>query len=465
MADKQHTIARPVSISGKGIHTGKEVTLTFKPAAVNKGFVFKRMDLEGQPEIPADVDLVVDTSRGTTLEFNGAKVHTIEHSLAALVGSNIDNVLMEMTGPEMPIMDGSSKMFVDALATAGMLIQDADRNYFELPSSIYFSDENKNAVMAAHPNDSYELAVEIDYNEPVIGTQIASASISDFNKEISGSRTFCFLHEVEFLLQHNLIKGGDLDNAIVIVGKKPDEKVLNELAKVFKLDKVDVQDNGILNNLELRHKNEPARHKLLDVIGDLALVGQPIKGKILAVRPGHSTNIQFAKKIKELIKDKNKMKLPPIYDPNKTPVYDIRKIEASLPHKYPFLLVDKIIELNESSVVGIKNVTMNENFFQGHFPQNPVMPGVLQLEAMAQTGGILVLNTVTDPENWDTYFLKIDNAKFKQKVVPGDTLIMRLELLSPIRRGICEMHGTAFVGNKVVTEADLVAQIVKKQSI
>ena len=463
MADKQHTIAQPVSITGKGIHTGKEVTLTFKPAPDNFGFVFKRIDLDHQPEIPADVDLVVDTSRGTTLEFNGARVHTVEHSLAALVGCGIDNVLMEMTGPEMPIMDGSSKMFVDALHEAGMKEQTADRNYLELPSNIYFNDEQKDVRMAAYPQSNYEVSVEIDYNEPVLGTQVAEANIKQFNKDIAGSRTFCFLHEVQFLLQHNLIKGGDLDNAIVIVGKKPDNAVMNELSKAFKLDNIEVKEDGILNNVELRHKNEPARHKLLDVIGDLALIGQPIKGKVVAVKPGHSTNVQFAKKIKELIKDKNKMKLPPIYDPNKPPVYDIKMIEASLPHKYPFLLIDKIIELNESSVVGIKNVTMNENFFQGHFPQNPVMPGVLQLEAMAQTGGILVLNTVTDPQNWDTYFLKIDNAKFKQKVVPGDTLIMRLELLSPIRRGICEMHGTAFVGNKVVTEADLVAQIVRKQ--
>ena len=463
MADKQHTIARPVSITGKGIHTGKEVTLTFKPAPDNFGFVFKRIDLDHQPEIPADVDLVVDTSRGTTLEFNGARVHTVEHTLAALVGCGIDNVLMEMTGPEMPIMDGSSKMFVDALHEAGMKEQTADRNYLELPSNIYFNDEQKDVRMAAYPQSNYEVSVEIDYNEPVLGTQVAEANIKQFNKDIAGSRTFCFLHEVQFLLQHNLIKGGDLDNAIVIVGKKPDNAVMNELSKAFKLDNIEVKEDGILNNVELRHKNEPARHKLLDVIGDLALIGQPIKGKVVAVKPGHSTNVQFAKKIKELIKDKNKMKLPPIYDPNKPPVYDIKMIEASLPHKYPFLLIDKIIELNESSVVGIKNVTMNENFFQGHFPQNPVMPGVLQLEAMAQTGGILVLNTVTDPQNWDTYFLKIDNAKFKQKVVPGDTLIMRLELLSPIRRGICEMHGTVFVGNKVVTEADLVAQIVRKQ--
>ena len=463
MADKQHTIAQPVSITGKGIHTGKEVTLTFKPAPDNFGFVFKRIDLDHQPEIPADVDLVVDTSRGTTLEFNGARVHTVEHTLAALVGCGIDNVLMEMTGPEMPIMDGSSKMFVDALHEAGMKEQTADRNYLELPSNIYFNDEQKDVRMAAYPQSNYEVSVEIDYNEPVLGTQVAEANIKQFNKDIAGSRTFCFLHEVQFLLQHNLIKGGDLDNAIVIVGKKPDNAVMNELSKAFKLDNIEVKEDGILNNVELRHKNEPARHKLLDVIGDLALIGQPIKGKVVAVKPGHSTNVQFAKKIKELIKDKNKMKLPPIYDPNKPPVYDIKMIEASLPHKYPFLLIDKIIELNESSVVGIKNVTMNENFFQGHFPQNPVMPGVLQLEAMAQTGGILVLNTVTDPQNWDTYFLKIDNAKFKQKVVPGDTLIMRLELLSPIRRGICEMHGTAFVGNKVVTEADLVAQIVRKQ--
>lgn len=464
--DKQRTLKQPVTVSGKGIHTGKPANLTFKPAPPNHGFVFKRVDLPGQPIIKADVDNVTDVSRGTTIEQNGAKVMTIEHTLAALVGLQLDNVLMEIDGPEVPIMDGSSMPFMDALAAAGVEEQDAKREYFKLSSSVFHWDRTKDVEMTAVPCDDYEVTVNIDYNSKVLGKQTASLkNIRQFKDEISHARTFCFLHEVEFLVKNNLIRGGDLDNAIVVVDKKLENGELHKLQEYFNKPGIAVENEGYLNNVELRYTNEPARHKLLDVVGDLALVGVPIKARITGNKPGHSTNVAFAKKIKRMIKEQRNIKEAPIYDPNEPPIYDSRKIEKSLPHKYPMLLVDKIIELSDSHVVGIKNVTFNEYYFQGHFPGNPVMPGVLQIEAMAQTGGILVLNTVTDPENWDTYFLKIDNARFKNKVVPGDTLILKLELLSPIRRGLCEMRGTAFVGNKVVTEADLVAKIVRKESV
>ncbi len=466
MIIRQRTISKPVSLSGKGLHTGMPATVTFKPASPNHGFVFKRVDLPGHNTIKADVDFVVDTSRGTTIESKGVKVHTIEHVLAALVGAELDNVLIEINGPEVPIMDGSSSAFIDAFYESGIIEQEAIRHYIKLSGNISHYDEEKNVHMHASPADNFKVNVTIDYDSNVLGKQEASlGNISEFNKEIGQARTFCFLHEIEGLVKKNLIKGGDLENAIVVVEQKPDAETLAKLNKLF--DRVDVQVNkeGYLNNTELRYENEPARHKLLDVVGDLALIGSPVRAHITGSRPGHSTNVAFAKKIKSMIKEMKNGKMAPFYDPNTPPVYDIRQIERILPHKYPFLLVDKIIEITDHSVVGIKNVTFNENYFQGHFPGNPVMPGVLQIEAMAQTGGILVMSTLEDPEHWDTYFLKIDNARFKNKVVPGDTLVMKLELLSPIRRGICEMHGKIYVGNKIVTEADLVAQIVRKQPI
>lgn len=461
---KQTTLKAPVTVVGVGLHTGRQVTMTFKPAPENHGYKFQRIDIEGAPIIDADVDNVTDTSRGTTITQNGASVSTIEHTLAALAGLEIDNVLIEIDAPEAPIMDGSSMPFIEELEKTGFVQQDADREYFVIPSNLYYSEPDRHVEMTAMPYlDDYRVTVMVDYNSPVLGSQHASlSSITEFKKEIASCRTFCFLHELEMLLQHNLIKGGDLNNAIVVVDKVVSDEELEHLAKLFNREKIAVAREGILNNIELRHQNEPARHKLLDVIGDLALVGMPLKGHIMAARPGHAANVAFAKKIKALIKKEKAKKNIPHYNPNETPVYNINEIANILPHRQPFLLIDKITELSSKHVVGVKNVTMNEEFFKGHFPGNPVMPGVLQIEAMAQTGGILALSTVPDPENYWTYFMKIENARFKDKVLPGDTIIFRLDLMSPIRRGICQMRGTAFVGDKIVMEAELMAQIVKK---
>lgn len=465
MIEYQHTIKERITVSGVGLHSGQQVNMTFCPAPADHGYKFKRVDIDGEPIINADCDLVVDVSRGTTLESNGARVSTVEHVLAALVGLQVDNVLIEMDGQEAPILDGSSKFFIEAIEKAGIQEQDAERNYFELDTNLVYNDPENKIDMMAVPSDEYKLTVMIDYNSPVLGSQHASIErIQEFKDQLSSSRTFCFLHELEMLLKHDLIKGGDLNNAIVVVDKVVTDDELEHLAKLFNKPKVEVRSEGILNNAELRHQNEPARHKLLDVVGDLALVGRPLKAKITASRPGHAANVEFAKVIKKYIKERKKREVIPEYDPNKAPVFDINSIDKTLPHKYPFLLVDKIIEMSDNHVVGIKNVTFNEPFFQGHFPGNPVMPAVLQLEAMAQVGGILALSTVDEPEKYNTYFLMIDKAKFKNKVVPGDTLVIKLELLSPIRRGICEMKGTAYVGNKIASTANLVAQIIKKDN-
>lgn len=421
------------------------------------------MDLPEKPVVKADADYVVDTSRGTTIEYNGARVSTIEHTLAALVGLGVDNALIELDGPEVPILDGSSKQFMEAIDSVGIQEQEAKRIVYSIDSNIHFYDPIKNVDMLAVPSADYLITALIDFNSPVLGTQHASLKhISEFREEIGPCRTFCFLHELEYLLDNNLIKGGDLSNAIVVVDKVVSQEELDRLAIVFNKQKIEVKQEGILNNIQLRFTNEPARHKLLDVVGDLALVGYPIKAHIIASRPGHASNVEFAKKIKQYIKKNKHLSDVPHYDPSQPAIYDITHITKALPHKFPFLFVDKIIELSDNHVVGIKNVTFNEQFFQGHFPGNPVMPGVLQIEALAQTGGILALNNIPDPENYDTYFLKIDKVKFKQLVRPGDTLILKLELINPIRRGICEMRGAAYVGNKLATEAELVAQIVRK---
>ncbi|MXV14891.1 bifunctional UDP-3-O-[3-hydroxymyristoyl] N-acetylglucosamine deacetylase/3-hydroxyacyl-ACP dehydratase [Hufsiella ginkgonis] len=464
---KQRTIRSEVKIAGLGLHTGMPVTMTFKPAPENHGYKFKRIDLEGQPVVDADVDNVTDTSRGTTISQNGASVSTVEHVLAALVGSEVDNVLIELDGPETPIMDGSSILFMNAIEEAGFKEQEATREYYSIPYNIHYSEPYRKVEMVAMPlEDEYRFTCMIDYNSPVLGSQHAAiTNLSEFKKEISSSRTFCFLHELEMLLKHDLIKGGDLNNAIVVVDKQVSKDELKHLAKLFKREDIDVAKEGILNNIELRHQNEPARHKLLDMIGDLALVGTPLKGHIMAARPGHAANVAFARKIKAQIKKERSKKNLKVYNPNTPPVYDTVQIMKILPHRQPFLMIDKIIELTKTHVVGVKNVTMNEDLFMGHFPGSPLFPGVLQIEAMAQTGGILVLNTVPDPENWLTLFLKIENARFKDKVVPGDTVIFSCDLIAPIRRGIAQMKGVGMVGEKVVVEAELMAQIVKVKNL
>ena len=460
---KQHTIKRSASVQGVGLHTGKVVNLTFKPARTNHGVKFKRIDLEDQPIINADVNRVVSTTRGTTIEMGNAQVATVEHVLSAIFGMQIDNVLIELDGPEVPIMDGSAAPFVEAIRAAEIEEQEEDREYFEVLEPISYKDEQTGTELLILPSEEFEVTTMIDFNSPVLGQQYAKLEhFSDYETQIAPCRTFVFLHELEQLFKQNLIKGGDLDNAIVIVDRMMSQEELDELAKKLGKPSIKVEKQGILNTVALRFDNEPARHKLLDIIGDVGLLGRPIKGKILATKPGHKANIEVTKILKKRFQEQRKLKGKPKYDPDQKPLFDSVEIAKWLPHRYPFLLVDKIIELTEHHVVGIKSVTFNEYFFPGHFPNNPVMPGVLQIEAMAQTGGILALSTVENPSNWDTYFLKIENAKFKNKVVPGDTLLLKMELTAPIRRGIVQMQATAYVGNKIVSEAELTAQIVKR---
>lgn len=461
---KQKTIKEAFSVIGIGLHTGEKATLTVNPAADNHGFKFQRIDVEGQPIINADPDLVVDTSRSTTLGKNGVNVHTTEHILAALSGMEIDNALIQIDGPEIPIMDGSAFPFVEAINQVGIVEQEADKDYFVVTENLTYEDLDRHTEMLAVPQDEFRLTVMVDYNSPLLGTQHAHMyHAGEFESEISKCRTFVFLRELEILAKNGLIKGGDIENAIVLVDTPLPQEKMDEIADLLGKPHMKVEEAGVLNNIKLHFQNEPARHKLLDIIGDLALVGKPIKGHILAARPGHKGNVDFAKIIKQEIKKQAKQ--GPKIDLTKEPLYDINDIEKLLPHRYPFLLIDKIMELSESHIVGVKNITLNEPQFTGHFPGNPVMPGVLQVEAMAQAGGILVLSQVPDPENYSTYFMKIDGVKFKRKVIPGDTIVFDLHLLTPIRRGIVHMGGKGYVNGQVCIEAELMAQVVKDKNI
>lgn len=463
MADKQKTLASEITLNGVGLHTGEEVIMTLKPAKEDAGFVFVRTDLEGSPRVEADANFVTFTDRGTILEKKGVKINTTEHILAALTGMDIDNAIIELNSAEPPIMDGSAKYFVEAIEKAGIVEQEAEREYFEIKEIVTFSDPETGSEITAIPSDTYQVTSMVDFGTKVLGTQNATLKdLADFKSEIANARTFSFLHELEQLLNAGLIKGGDINNAIVYVDKEITPETEEKLKIAFNQESVSIRPNGILDNLTLHYPNEAARHKLLDVIGDLALVGMKLKAKIIANKPGHLINTQFAKKLSKQIKIAQRKNVPAI-DTSAEPVYDINKIMELLPHRPPFLLVDKIMSIDEKTVIGIKNVTMNEPFFVGHFPEEPVMPGVLQVEAMAQAGGILFLSSVPDPENYSTYFVKIDNVKFKKKVVPGDTMIFKVELIEPVRRGIVHMQGYAYVGDSIVAEAELMAQLIKNK--
>ena len=459
----QTTINKKISFSGIGIHTGVTTNMNLIPSNENSGIKFIRIDLAGKPEIKADIDNIFKTERSTSLKKNGVEIHTVEHILAAISGAEIDNLIIEVDNIEIPILDGSAENFSKKILKAGKRKQNAEKKYFEIKKTITFLDEESGTKLIASPANKFEVEVEIDYNSKVLGIQKASLdNLADFKTEIAPSRTFCFLHELEQMLDQDLIKGGDINNAIVVVEEKISTENLSKLKKAFKKPEIKVNSSGYLNNLELRYENEPARHKLLDVIGDLSLVGMPIKGKITAIKPGHKNNTNFAKKLKKIITAEMNKTAPKI-NFNKPPIYDKEKIKTILPHRDPFLFIDEIRDIGEDFIIGVKFVKPDEEYFKGHFPGEPVMPGVLQLETMAQTGGVLILSTVKNPEDYLTFFMKIDNAKFKQKVIPGDTIIFKLTLISPIRRGLCHMRGVGFVDDKIVVEADLLAQIAPKK--
>lgn len=461
MSDKQKTLAGECLLNGVGLHTGCQVKMILKPAPVNTGFVFVRTDLEGTPHVEADANYVTSTQRGTTIEKKGVEIHTTEHLLAALTGMDLDNVYIEINNDEVPIMDGSSKYFVEAIEKTGVVEQDKKREYFVIKDIVTYTDPETGSEITAIPSDEYQITTMVDFGTKVLGTQNATLkNISDFKDEIANARTFSFLHELEYLLDAGLIKGGDLSNAIVYVDSEITPETKQKLTKAFNKDDVSIQPNGVLDNITLHYPNEAARHKLLDVVGDLALVGTKLKAKIIANKPGHKINTGFAKKLSKQIAIAKRKNVPE-FDLTKEPIYDINDIMKILPHRPPFLLLDKVIEKSDKCLVGVKNVTMNEPFFVGHFPNEPVMPGVLQVEAMAQLGGILVLGEIDDPRDYSTYFMKIENVKFKRKVIPGDTLVLRVELLQPIRRGIVHMQGYAYVNDTIATEAEMMALVTK----
>ncbi len=463
MVEKQKTIVKSVTVSGTGLHTGQLGEMTFHSAPANHGIKFRRVDIESKPIIPADINLVVSTARGTTLSKNGVNIFTIEHVLATFTGLGVDNALIDLNLEEIPIMDGSSSYFIEAIKSAGIIEQDAPKKHLTITDTITYESDDKSVSLKIEPADEFSVSVEIDYDSTVLGKQTASINnIAEFSEEIAPCRTFVFLHELEFLLNNNLIKGGDLNNAIVFVNRSVTQDELDKLAALFNKPKIKVKPDGILNNLELIFENEAARHKLLDVIGDLSLLGFPIKGKVTAYKPGHQANTEFAKKILAHINENNMLKQPP-FDIYAEPLYDINQIKKILPHRPPFLLVDKVLDMSENNITAVKNVSLNEPFFVGHFPDEPIMPGVLQVEAMAQVGGIFVLNQVENPELYSTYFLKINDVRFRSKVVPGDVIVFTIELTGPIKRGICSMYGKAYVGDKVVMDGKLVAQIVKNK--
>jgi len=462
---KQQTIQGSFGLSGKGLHTGLSMEMKILPAEADSGYVFVRTDIEGHPTIKADPDAVFSTARGTSMKSGDVEVHTVEHLLSALFGLGVDNARIELDGPEIPILDGSALPFVEEIKKVGIKELSADRVIFVPQEPLYYKDEDSGAEIRLYPSDSFELLTLVDFNSDVIGEQYASLKDwDDYEMAIAPSKTFVFVRDIEALIDQGLIKGGSLDNAIVIADEKVPETTLNRLSKRLDRHEIKNTDQGILNQSDLRFANEPARHKLLDVLGDMALLGKYVQARIIAIKPGHKVNVGFTSQLKQQWLQSQREDNGPTYDPSVPPVYDTQKVEQTLPHRFPFLMVDKIIELTEDYVVGVKNITADQYFFQGHFPNNPIFPGVLQLEAMAQTGGVLALSTVDDPENWDTYFLKIDKVRFKRKVVPGDTLILKLKLLSPIRRGICFMQAKAYVANTLVSEGELTAQIIKRRS-
>lgn len=461
---KQKTISKVVSISGIGLHTGSSVTISLKPAEENHGIKFQRIDLTGQPIIPADCNKVINTTRSTVLSYEGANISTVEHLLSAVYANDIDNLLIEVDGIEIPYLDGSAKHFNELLNEANVIEQGENKVYFEVEETLEFKDEETGANFILYPFDGFEVTVLIDFDSSYPGQQFAVLSgLEKYGIDISAAKSFVLLKDIHVLMENGLIKGGNLDNALVIADRLPELTEWNKLAVVTGIQLPFPTAIGVVNNEIQTYENEPARHKLLDFIGDLALLGAPVKGRFVIHKPGHAANNNFTRFLKKQLQEQRKLRGKPKYDPTKIPVFNTIRLESWLPHRFPFLLLDKITELTDTYVVGVKNITVNEQYFQGHFPGNPVMPGVLQIEAMAQTGGILALSTVEDPWNWDTYFLKIDNAKFKAKVSPGDILLIKMELLTPIRRGICHMQGIAYVGNKIVSEAELTAQIIRRK--